>query len=550
MTPETAAEVVLREMSAVYHSRLRADLPPPPPEDGGDESLPPLESYRHNPLGFFREVLGWLPTADQEMLTRALPGRVKVESGHSCGKSSWMAVVCLWWFYTRNPSVVICNAPSKRAIEDVLWTEIRLIHARAKRPLPDFFIGPKAPEMYDTPDHWAKGYVTSKGEAYQGRHRDNMLFLTDEDEAVSPIFWETTGTMYRPGEEDCWVAACNPITTASASYNESMAVDADGNPKWKLFRISSLDHPNITAELEGRKPPVPGAVSLGQVKQWLADWTTRIDALERTPTDVEFPKGSGKWYRPGPLFQSRVLGLRPTGGVNTVWPPAVFEKMLEPRWSPRECWLRNSKISIGVDVAAFGDDDTALHVRSGPLALHHEWHNGWSPGQTAGRVKELSCFYADWYNGCATEDRPPLNPLDVETVIELDGGYGVGVLSHQGEFRNWRGITVGGAADVLNPDGSRRYANMRAQVWFEAAEVAGWGGIDISRLSPEAKARLRQQLTAPYYDVKPDGSRLIEPKAEIKKRLGRSPDSAEALILSHAKSGHWLPKVVSRADDD
>lgn len=507
--------------------------------------------YRHDPIGFAYEVLGIVLTPDQKKILLAIliaPGRIKVESGHNVGKSFLMAVILIWWFYTRDPGVVICNAPKLQSSTDVLWTEVRLLIARARVRLPDYFVGPKAPELYHTPDHWAKAYTTSKGESYQGRHRDNMLFLFDEDEGIEPIYWQATSTMFQPDKGHAWVACCNPLTTASQSYVESELTDLDGKtPKWKLFTISSLDHPNIVAYREGRDPPFPSAVSAGQVNTWVKDWTRTVSGGQQLAADIEWPPHSGIYRRPGPTFKSRVLGIRPTEGVDTVWSGEAWKAACTPRWDERECWEQNYGITISLDASGYGDDDAAIHVRTGPLSLHHESHNGREPGEMAGILKQKCEEWCEWYNSIAFTNRPRITPFDIKVVMEFDGGYGIAVHSHRGRYHNWKGVTVGSASHKFTPDNRPQYKNVRAELWCEAAAKAMRGQMDLSRLPPETLDKLRLQLLTPYFEVLPDGSKLVEPKKDVKERLGRSPDDADALIIAHYDPPDSWPTVVMKA---
>jgi hypothetical protein len=68
---------------------------------------------------------------------------------------------------------------------------------------------------------------------------------------------------------------------------------------------------------------------------------------------------------------------------------------------------------------------------------------------------------------------------------------------------------------------------MRAQMWMETADWIKSGGClpPIPELIPE--------LTTPTYFFS-SGKFQIEAKDQVKKRLGRSPDLADALALTHA----------------
>jgi hypothetical protein len=112
----------------------------------------------------------------------------------------WIPEVRLYrhrrWFDVFDPGVVITTAPTERDVVDLLWTELRLQRERAG--LPCHFIGARAPEMRTSEEHYAKGYTARKGESFQGRHRQRMLFIFDEGEGVDSNYWTTAKTMFKP----------------------------------------------------------------------------------------------------------------------------------------------------------------------------------------------------------------------------------------------------------------------------------------------------------------------------------------------------------------
>ncbi len=495
---------------------------------------PDFSRYVNDPVGFAVDVLGVTPTDDQSRIARAFvvaPFKVKVRAGHNVGKTFLFAWLTLWWYYTRPESVVITTAPTERDVKDLLWTEVRLLHAGAKVKLPNDFIGPSAPEMRSGPDHWAKGYTASKGESFQGRHRANMLFLFDEDDALESIYYDRTQMMFKAGDGHAWGSIGNPYSGNSPSAAEEQMSGVDGSPSWNLFSLSCLEHPNIVAELRGERPPVPNAVSLSQINGMVAEKCQPIHG-HRKPTDFEWPPKSGNWHRPGPLFEAGVLGRRPTQGVNAVWSEPTWEAAIKPCGvTPESLVLNGVKPQIGVDVAVYGDDWTTIHSRIGAISLAHSTANGWGPEETAGAIKEECRRLAGWMNAILVPlGHPEVTPEEILVAVELDG-YGAGVLSH-GRGWAWSGVSASGS-----PMDKEQFRNVRSELWFTTRDKADTGGIDLSRLPRDVLLRLRQQLMQPTYELNGAGQKDVEPKKFTKKRLKRSPDDADGFNISHYAAG-------------
>jgi hypothetical protein len=78
----------------------------------------------------------------------------------------------------------------------------------------------------------------------------------------------------------------------------------------------------------------------------------------------------------------------------------------------------------------------------------------------------------------------------------------------------------------------QRYKNRRAEMWFELAEwvkASGW--------LPNIPELIAELATPTYTFV--NGKFQLEPKEQVKERLGRSPDLADALALTFG-----VPEVV------
>jgi hypothetical protein len=489
-------------------------------------------------VGYARNILGVELTPAQQEIALAVhqhPYKVKVDSGHNTGKTFIAAVLVNYWYDVFDPGVVITTAPTKRDVEDLLWTEIRLLRRRAKVPLSDDFVGPRSAEMRSGEEHYAKGYTAQKGESFQGRHRPRMFFVFDEDEGVDPVYWTTAKTMFKGELGNAWLAIGNPTTTTSQGYLESVAADRAGNPSWRLIRMSALDHPNIALQLEGKPPRIPDAVTLSQIESWIAEWCEPIPAEERQATDFEWPPKSGNWYRPGPIGQSRILGLRPDQGTYGVWSEALWQMAMSGPTS----WRPGDIPEIGCDVARYGNDWTEIHVRWGPVSVLHEAYNGWSTVRTAKRLIELVNEWAARASRMLQHGARPVDPKAVPIKVDDDGvgGAVLDILWNE----HYSGVAVNAASLPARPDD---YPNKRSELWFSTREKARQGVLNLSRLPREVLDKLKVQAMAPVWKLDAEGRRVVEPKPETKKKIGRSPDGMHALNMAFYEGSTGFPVPV------
>jgi hypothetical protein len=479
-----------------------------------------------DPCDYATKVLkvGW--TDKQKEIARALlspPYKVLVKASHGVGKTFLAASLVNYWYDSFDPSAVITTAPTARDVRDLLWREVRL-----QRDRRGGFAGAAAPVLGRVEsDHYAKGFTAATGESFQGRHQERMLFIFDEAVGVDAIFWETTKSMFDPSGKHAWLVIFNPTDTSSQAYQE----EASGEG-WHVVTMSALEHPNVGAALAGEQPPYPGAVSLAQLHEWVRDWCTPIDKGEARATDLEWPPDSGRWWRPGPLFESRALGRWPSAGTYGVWSDLLF--------AAAEALLAGFGVhelpEIGCDPARFGDDYTAIHTRRGRASIHHERHNGWDTSQTAGRLKQLCRELAAQCNAERGKNQQRVRPEQIVVKVDVDG-LGAGVVDQRGEYAF---VAVSSASQARDPD----YPNLRSQLWFNTASLAGRGLVGLARLPLEMRRLLRRQCLAPQWKVDGQGRCLVEPKEKTKDRLGASPDDADAMNLAYWPAAPFTPPPV------
>ena len=96
---------------------------------------------------------------------------------------------------------------------------------------------------------------------------------------------------------------------------------------------------------------------------------------------------------------------------------------------------------------------------------------------------------------------------------------------------NVQAVNVAASSDVKDEDGNKRYQNLRAELWWTTREALDPASPNSLVLPDDDE--LLADLAAPKYSMR-KGWIQIEDKEETKKRLGRSPDSGDALILTFA----------------
>lgn len=461
------------------------------------------ERYAEDALSYVHDVLGVRHvTPDQAAVLQYVSAgprcRLLVPSANETGKSFLAACLLSWHYDCFNPSLSLVTAPSQAQVQDIVFRELR----RLRRGDPGF--SPKACNLADGTDRICKGFTAKSGTAFHGRHDASVLGIFDEAEDVDSEFWEAGESFL-----DRWVCFYNPTQA------NSQAAIEERTGKWRIIPMSALNHPNIRCGELGIKNVIPNAVTLRKVLERLDKWAVKLEPEEpKLPTDVCVV---GNWYRPGPVAEARVLGRRPTKPVNAVFAAGDLDFMCKNVTEVRPEWV----LTIGCDVARFGDDFTTIHVRKGRCSLHHEAHNGWDTVQTAERLIEL----AFRYSGEAGVS-PPEIPLITDEI-----GLGVGVID-QLRHRNMNavGVNTSRLPDLGKED---EYLNLRSQVAFDFEELVRSHLIDLSRIDPHFQHDICEQMTAMSYTLGPRGHRIVAPKKDMKEALGRSPDDADAVMLAY-----------------
>lgn len=163
-------------------------------------------------------------------------------------------------------------------------------------------------------------------------------------------------------------------------------------------------------------------------------------------------------------------------------------------------------VVLGVDVARFGDDRTAICVRQGLFLCEMRTYTELSTMDAASAVM-----------ACWTEFSPDAVFIDA-------GAMGAGVIDRLRQLGySPTEVNFGGAAMD-----AERYANIRAEMYFKCRDWLEAGG------AIGQDTDLKTELSAAEYRFTGNGRIILEGKDKIKERMGKSPDLADALALTFA----------------
>lgn len=169
--------------------------------------------------------------------------------------------------------------------------------------------------------------------------------------------------------------------------------------------------------------------------------------------------------------------------------------------------VEGQPVILGVDVARFGDDRTVLCVRQGLWTRDVRTFTGLSTMEVANRVID-----------CINQYRPQAVFIDA-------GAMGAGVIDRLRQLQ-YQVSEVNFGEAALSTD---RYANIRAEMYFKCRDWLTSGG------ALPKNAELKTELSTVEYKFNPSGRIILEPKEKLKERTGKSPDLADALVLTFAR---------------
>ena len=448
-----------------------------------------------DPEYFTRKILGKTLWPLQAEILRSVRDnmRTAVRSCHGIGKTFTAAMCILWFVYTHPKAIVLSTAPTWRQVEKLIWKEIRSAYREALVLLGGSLL-PKTPELHLIHDEWyAAGLSTNEPDRFQGFHEEHILVVVDEAAGVNLEIYEAIeGILTSSGARLLLIG--NPTAIGTPFYDAF--TKAIG---YQTFHVSAYDTPNFTAcgitpedisqgtrHEKAQEVPYPRLIT----PQWVSD---RFKA----------------WGEASAPYQVRVMGNFPQQGEDTLIPLLWIELAME-RW---EDTPDGQPVQLGVDVAAYGSDKTVIAVRKGQKLTELKVYSQKNTRETAGLVSAQAREHGT-------------RKIAVDEI-----GIGRGVVdSLDEEGYSYTGVNV--SERSTDPD---RYHNLRAELWWNMRELLD-PDKDPVALPPDDE--LLSELASVKYKVDARGAIQIESKEDMKKRLGHSPDRADAVVLAFSNTHH------------
>jgi hypothetical protein len=235
------------------------------------------------------------------------------------------------WFYCSFPDArVVMSSTTSRQVDQILWRELRMMHARSKHPIGGDLHELARSGLKATDFREVVGFTAREAEAVAGISGRNLLYILDEASGIPDVIFEAIEGNRAGGARVALFS--NPTRTEGEffrAFHEKAAF-------YKTLQVSSEETPNVR---EGREV-IPGLAG----REWIEE------------KKVE-------WGEDSALYKIRVRGefvLQEDGKILTVH--AIGEA--EARWHEAR---GTGRLCIGLDPAGPGQggDESVFAVRRG-----------------------------------------------------------------------------------------------------------------------------------------------------------------------------------------
>jgi hypothetical protein len=463
----------------------------------------------------------WLPNSGAQTLGYLSEADVLFYGGRAGGGKSDLL---LGWGINESHRGIIFRReyPQLRALEDRILTLIPRKNYRASPPkTADFDGGHRSLEF---------GAVQHAGDEqkYQGRPHDFIGF----DEITHFLYsqfmflrgWLRLAAGAHPEQRQRVICAGNPPTSDEGAWVIEY---------WRPWLDPNYPRPAAPGELRWfwRDPDQnkdievePNYYKIVNGVKYLAESRTFIPAsLEDNPHLANTRYGSNLNMLPEPLRSQLLYGDFNIRTVDRPWQlvPTEWVMKAQARWTQSLVDECPGIEQIGADIARGGIDNTVLYRRY----RHVIFTAIEAPGKKTPDGGSVATMII---NALGAQFATPAEPLVIADAI----GVGSSVVDHcTSVLARFIGMNVSNKCLYTDKTKKFKFVNMRAYCAWLVREALDPDQDNPLALPPDPG--LLGELTGIDWKLTPSGIQL-ESKDDVKKRIGRSPDKFEALMLSLA----------------
>lgn len=449
----------------------------------------------------------------------------------------------LWFDVWEQAKIILTSADYEHACKNI-YGEVRMWRERMTAPGPGRM---GAEGVTDLPEHYIVVRNPLKDEGFSGQHGPRTLFVFDEASAIREGLYENAQKQFRK-----IVALSNPRTLFGWFRNGFKKCD-DQNKTQTIMgdfgrrlcvTVGGLDCLNVREKRLERPIAPPGGIDIDD-RSFPAgepippDYFSKVKPL--IPNQVDYGRFMGISQHP----DSRHVDIYAHGKFPTEDPQkqvilASWLEFHEAAWTKMKAdGLPPAVEAFGLDVARSLDGDSTCLAAGGQNGLRGT--HKWKYADITFHENEVLRIAREEYGVDLTKGRTPV-------CVDMDG-LGAGLGDNLRRRNVWVIEFRGNAKSEVDP---RIFVNLRAEAYGTLGR----------RLNPDDRWRgqawalpqdeqLRQELCAPEKIYDADALRFkITPKytspdhegrvVSIKDKLGRSPDTADAVVyLWHAVRLLW-----------
>lgn len=441
-----------------------------------------IDMYFNDRVGFIEDIIfnhkkGLALDEPQKRILQSLDkgnNSIAIKAGHGVGKSATLSWIALHYLVTRPRCVITATAPSANQLRDVLWPEIK---------------------------RW-------------------LTFMSDKENPVGQIiasqFRWTSETIYHRKYGDIWFA-----TARTASKDNPQAL-AGRHSEYNLNIIDEASDVNDTAiEIMEANYGTKETVTLlmgnpvnthGQFFRIFNEKnptyeTQTISCLDSRIASFEFIEKMAKRYgEESDIYKSRVLGEFPQTSTSSFIPYSMAKACVKTM--TKESQGSDVMKCMGIDVGYTGDA-SIVSFRSGNVFDKWKEYTNKDPIQLAEAV---------------ARDAVRFKPSKI--MIDSNG-IGLGCSRRLKQLLDGHPIEILEVNVSANASDDRVYYRLRDELWGRFKEELRLGSISIWDNEDED---LCGELSSPMYKV--DGVIKVESKPDMKKRGVKSPNIADAHIIT------------------